>query len=380
MLADPSNHEPVTIVGAGLAGLAAAIVLARAGRPVVVREWHKDVGTRFHGDFQGLENWSGSGDVLAELADAGIALTFPAHPVYRGTAFDARGGQHTVLGDRPLFYLVTRGGTAGLEHHLLQQAIDCGAEVRLGDRVEKVQGPAILAGGPRTADIIAAGYVFDTGLADNCYVAFDDRLAPLGYAYLLIHDGRGTLASCMFTGFKQQAQYVARTTEFFAAQTGLNMQNARPFGGFGNLRFPRTGMQGSHPMVGEHAGFQDALAGFGMRYALRSGILAARSILDGTSYEEGWKREMLPRMRAGVVNRFLFNSIGARGRDWAVRHLIGRNTADRLMKLYRPSLLTRLILPFARTRLQTPLADPSCDHEVCDCVWCRQQAVQAKAA
>lgn len=379
-MADPSKHKPVTIVGAGLAGLAAAIVLARAGRPVVVREWHKDVGSRFHGDFQGLENWSGTGDVLTELADAGIALTFPVHPVYRGTAFDARGGQHTVQGERPLFYLVSRGGAAGLEHHLLQQAIDCGAEVRFGDRVEEVQGPAILAGGPRTADIIAAGYVFDTDLADNCYVAFDDRLAPLGYAYLLIHDGRGTLASCMFTGFKQQAQYVARTTEFFAARTGLKMKNPRPFGGFGNLRFPRTGMQGPHPVVGEHAGFQDALAGFGMRYALRSGILAARSMLDGTSYEEAWRCELLPGMRAGVVNRFLFNSIGGRGRDWAVRHLIGRNTAARLMKLYRPSLLTRLILPFARTRIQTPLADPSCDHQACDCVWCRHQAVQANLA
>ena len=64
---DLSPDEPVTIVGAGLAGLACAIVLARAGRPVIVREWHTTVGNRFHGDFQGLKNWSDGLDVLDEL-------------------------------------------------------------------------------------------------------------------------------------------------------------------------------------------------------------------------------------------------------------------------------------------------------------------------
>lgn len=329
---DPSSSEPVTVVGAGLAGLAAAIVLTRAGRRVVIREWHKSVGSRFHGDFQGLENWSNEQDVLAELSEAGIA-PFPTHPVHEGTAFDAQGDRHAVRGDRPLFYLVGRGGKGSLEQHLLEQAREHGADVRFGDRVKEIEGPAILAGGPRTADIIAAGYLFETDQADGCYIAFDDRLAPLGYSYLLIHDGQGTLASCMFTGFKQQAEHVARTADFFAAKTGLDMRNPRPFGGFGNLRLPKSAMQGEHPVAGEHAGFQDALAGFGMRYALRSGILAARSIIDGTDYEQSWRQELMPLVRAGVVNRFLFNSIGARGRNLAVRHLISGNTTRQLGRL-----------------------------------------------
>jgi len=66
------GDQPVTIVGAGPAGLACAIVLARAGRAVIVREWHKTVGSRFHGDFQGLENWSDRVDILDELRGAGI--------------------------------------------------------------------------------------------------------------------------------------------------------------------------------------------------------------------------------------------------------------------------------------------------------------------
>src|SRR3546814_11054209 len=91
VIAQRKAAEPVTVVGAGPAGLACAIALARAGRHVVVREWHRDVGARFHGDFQGLENWSDERDALDELAAAGIQATFEHHPVLQGTVYDPRG-------------------------------------------------------------------------------------------------------------------------------------------------------------------------------------------------------------------------------------------------------------------------------------------------
>ena len=45
----------IDILGAGLSGLAAATILAKAGKEVHVHEIRKDSGARFDGDFQGIE-------------------------------------------------------------------------------------------------------------------------------------------------------------------------------------------------------------------------------------------------------------------------------------------------------------------------------------
>lgn len=373
-----SLEDPITVVGAGPAGLVCAIVLARAGHRVVVREWRKTVGSRFHGDFQGLENWSDERDILAELAAAGIETNFDYHPVRESTLFDAWGQTYQVSAERPLYYLIRRGSRgASLDCGLLKQAIAAGVTVRFADRVTEIDGPAILAIGPRQADAIAAGYVFKTDHPDGSWVVFDNAIAPLGYAYLLIHNGRGTLASCMFTGFKRQAAHVEQTVRFFGERVGLKMRQAKPFTGFANFRLPRTAMQGGHPVIGEQAGFQDALAGFGMRYALRSGILAARSVIEDTDYTALWRRELMPLLRTGFSNRFIFSTIGERGRRWALRGLSRSDPATKLWRLYRPSVLTRLVYPLAVWRYRRPLRDLSCDHIACDCVWCTHGAHKA---
>ena len=367
--------EPITVVGAGPSGLAAAISLARAGRAGVGREWHDTVGHRFHDDFQGLENWSDPRDVLDELRDTGLGTEFDAFPLQEGTVFDPAGAAHHVRGARPLCYVIRRGQADGtLDAGLLRVARRAGAEIRFADRVGELEGPGILAGGPRTADGIAVGYVFETDMEDGAWLALGNRLAPLGYAYLLVYRGRGTLATCLFTGFKQQSEYLQRTVGFFRERTRLAMRTPRPFGGFMNVRLPRHAVQGGHPVVGEQAGFQDALAGFGLRYALRSGVLAARSLLEGDSYETLWRRELRPALNTGVVNRLILNALGERGERMAAERLACADTGAVLRRFYRPSLLTRILFPLASRLYRRPLADPSCDHHDCDCVWCACRA------
>ena len=71
--------------------------------------------------------------------------------------------------------------------------------------------------------------------------------------------------------------------------------------------------------VGEAAGFQDYLFGLGIRYALTSGSLAARSILEERDYDELWKSELGAKQQTSLVNRFLYESGGNFGLSMFVR-------------------------------------------------------------
>lgn len=367
------QNSVVEIAGAGPAGLAAAITLARAGRRVIVHEAQAEVGYRFKRDLQGLENWTTRQDALDVLRELGITTDFKRLPGCQGTAFDAWGKAYAIHSEEPLFYMVERGpGPDTLDTALLHQAQGLGVEVRFNSRVQHVQGPAIFATGPKAADAIAVGYHFDTRMPDGFWVICDDDLAPKGYAYLLVMGGKGTVKSCMFTGFKQEAVYVQRTVEAFQRLVGLEMIDPRPHGGVGNFRIPGTARSGSHAVVGEQAGFQDTLWGFGMRAAMTSGMLAARSLLEGSDYDKLWQRALGELMTAAVVNRALYGLLGNHGYRWFLRYVENQPDARELLRRhYLPSRSKHLLAPLARRRFRSQRKDESCNHVDCTCVWCR---------
>lgn len=377
-----SNREhaarDVTIVGAGPSGLTCAIALARAGVAVTVREARANVGARFHGDFQGLENWSSETDVLDELASFGIKPDFQRVPIDTGIAFDNRNTRYEIHSPAPLFYLVRRGNVEGtLDRSLQQQAVEAGVTVRFNDKVESLdpQQDGVIAAGPRLPYAIAAGFVFDTSMSDGCYIRFDDTLAPAGYSYLLVQNGHGTVATCIFRDFRNEQTYVARTVAAFERDAGLSMERPRPFGGAGSFFLRRHAYQGRHPVAGEHAGLQDALFGFGMRWAMRSGVWAARALLGLEDLEARWARDVRRRLEAGAVNRLLFERCGDFGRRWLLRRL--EHAADLrglLRRAYEGNFLAPLLAPLAAALDRVRLRDPSCMHENCSCVWCRENA------
>jgi flavin-dependent dehydrogenase len=341
----------IEIAGAGPAGLAAAITLARAGRAVIVHEAQAAVGHRFKRDLQGLENWTTRQDALAALRDLGITTAFRMLPCCQGTAFDAWARAYAVRSDEPFFYMVERGpGPDTLDTALLRQAVELGVEVRFHSRVQPGQGAAIYATGPKAADTIAVGYHFDTRMPDGFWVICDDSLAPRGYAYLLVMGGKGTVKSCMFTRFEQKALYVRRTVEAFERLVGLEMIDPRAHGGVGNFHIPASARSGTNAQVGELAGFQDALWGFGMRTAITSGVIAARSLLEGDNYDRRWRQELGALMATAMVNRALYSRGGNRGYRWLLRQLAGHPDPRMLLhRYYRPSRIKRLLAPLAAT-------------------------------
>ena len=339
------NRQPslVEIVGAGPAGLAAAITAARGGARVVVYERARQVGSRFHGDFQGLENWSTNEDVLVELERAGVAPTFPHAPFHRQVCIDPDGRQHVVeaKGAAPFYYLVRRGpGEGTLDRALRAQAEAAGVEIQFGKSVESLSGGGILSHGPRRGDAVAGGLVFETDMADGAWAALGVDIAPGGYAYLLVSQGLGTLSVCLFDRFRELRGFVAKARELFTREVGLVMRDPQPFGGAGNLALPRAAWRGRTLVAGEAAGFQDPLWGFGIRNAVVSGHLAAKALLAGQpeAYEVAWRRRIGRSMRAAAVMRWFYGRLGDRGYRGLCRWLASVDDPHRALRfLYAPS-------------------------------------------
>src|SRR5581483_11014632 len=101
--------QPIRIAGAGPSGLAAAIVLAKAGRPVEVHEARPDVGTRFIGDLQIIEGASEREPVPAFLDRVGIARNFYFRAADWATFFDPRGKARTIRSGEPYGWFIRRG-------------------------------------------------------------------------------------------------------------------------------------------------------------------------------------------------------------------------------------------------------------------------------
>jgi flavin-dependent dehydrogenase len=345
-----NNDSLIEIAGAGPAGLAAAITAAKGGARVVVYERAAQVGSRFHGDFQGLENWSTSEEALDELTRAGVEPTFPRAPFHRQICIDPDERSHVVeaRSPRPFYYLVRRGpGEGTLDRALRAQAEAAGVEIRFGQAVDALPRGGVLSHGPRRGDAVAVGLLFETDMADGAWAALGEDVAPGGYAYLLVHGGFGTLSVCMFTRFREARDFLARARDLFTRQAGLSMRDPRPFGGTGTVALPRTARQGNTLLAGEAAGFQDPLWGFGIRNAILSGHFAARALLAGRpeDYDRAWRRRIGRPMRAAAVMRWFYARLGDRGYRGFCRWLAATDAHAALRFLYAPAPWKLLLYP-----------------------------------
>jgi len=366
----------VHIVGAGPSGLAAAITVAKAGLQAVVHELSGDVGSRFHGDFQGLENWTAKVDVLEELADAGIEPVFEHIPISEQMAYGPDGSMFAFRStDGPFYYLVRRGPQPGtVDRALLEQALAVGVDVRFHDGMQHLPEGGIVAHGPRGVDAIAVGYVFETQMLNGMFTAVDDALAPGGYAYLLVNGGRATLASCMFRDFHNEKTYLERTARFFQERLGFALEGGRRFGGRGNFSVPATAVQGGLIFAGEAIGFQDALWGFGMRFAMISGHLAAQSLVEGSprTFDRRWEQRFGGVLRSAFVNRYLYTKFGHRGYQFMLQRLTAaRSPRNWLREQYALSPWKRWLYPVAKRAVTGKRMAPTCAVKGCDCTWCR---------
>jgi len=346
--------KTITILGAGPAGLTAAISLAKAGLPVRVYERRQEVGRQLAGDLEGLENWSAPLDVLEDLGRMGIAADFSCTPVHHFTVFNGQRDWH-FAGRRPLFYLVKRGSDPdSLDAGLKRQAVQAGVEIHFGQTVAEEQADIVATGArPRYRFALDRGLAFRTDLPDTAIGLVNDRAAFKGYAYLLSVGGTGCICTCIFDRFAGLNSCFATTLDMFKRYRSFSMRDVKRVGGFGAFRLHPFFEKGKRLYVGEAAGVQDLLWGFGMRTAIRSGWLAARSIVEGFSYTTVARQAFGNYLRAGVVSRFLWETL--RGFDYRLimgTLLTSRHQLFFLRSFYHFGVPQRLLYPFALLSLR----------------------------
>ena len=93
--------------------------------------------------------------------------------------------------------------------------------------------------------------------------------------------------------------------------------------------------------------------GFGMRYAITSGVFAAKAIIGECDYEKEVRRRLVPLVKASAINRFLMNRVGNRGfkmvaNQW-MRDQKKKGDGLKFMQwLYKPGLVRKALWPIVK--------------------------------
>lgn len=239
---------------------------------------------------EGVRNYLGR-DGLDDLARFGIKVK----PFSIATRVVRRSPHLRNTTRGPSYYLVARGGGEGtLERQLLAEALESGAVVRFKSRVGPTEADIVATGAPRDrVNITAAGYRFTrdgSHLSDEeIHSLWDNTVAPRGYLCILPGPVWHSIYSCAWGTIAYGAllAMVDRALQYDWIRELIG--EARIVGKIYGKGFfepnPFMKLASSRPLVvGEAAGIQDAVGGFGIRYSVVSGALAARALLRDSDY------------------------------------------------------------------------------------------------
>jgi len=346
--------KKVQISGAGPAGLSSGINLAKAGYEVDIFEKCSEVGSRFHGDFQGLENWSDNEDALKLFKEMNININFKYNP-FKELKIVNKSKTWDFKCNKPSFYLVKRGSKENtLDQALKNQAMDLGVNIHFKETIPENEAD-IVATGPIKSEICTAakGITFETSTPNLAAGLVNNKAAINGYSYLLIADGQGCMTAVLFNDFKNANSYFEETKRIFNDKFNLDLKEVKYMGGIGSFSARNIFRKGKTLYVGEAAGIQDFLWGFGIKSAVTSGYLAARSIINGENYEKSAESYFKGKIRASLVNRYLWEKIDFMDYSFIVNRIHGAKDSLKFLNyFYNTNFIHKMIYPFARIYLQ----------------------------
>ncbi len=357
--------KTIKILGGGISGLTAAINLKYAGRAVEVHERKRFCGKHTH-DFQFLENWTFKEDALAILHKINIERNFYLKPWYSLEFISPSLNRCLKKSSQPLMYLVKRGPIEGSIDEALQKQAQA-ADIPIIFRSKLTANEAdIIAIGRKSPNFLVTGITFPCDRQDRALVLFDDRHSLKMYSYFTVHDGVGQISVINPVARKDHKRRLDLCIKRFEVILNYKIPTiSHRFAALGNLYYLKNARIQGRYYVGEAAGFQDCLAGFGILYAFKSGYHAFCSIYRKDDYNHRWQADMLKPMRVSCRNRRLFEGLSNDGYEKLVKILSstnplilkligGEDLRAILNKLYNRSL-SRLLRPMIFWRKLLPL-------------------------
>jgi flavin-dependent dehydrogenase len=319
--------KTIRILGGGLSGLTAAINLKREGVDVEVHERKRFCGKHTH-DFQFLENWTFEDDALAILQNLNIQTDFYIKPWYSLEFRSPSLNKCLKRSSDPLMYLVKRGPMAdSIDHALQKQATDAGVPIIFRSKLN-ADDADIIATGIKEPTFIVSGITFPFDHPDYAITLFDDRLSLGIYSYFIVNDNVGEIVSINPADSKEHKVRLDLAVKRFEEILNFKVSTiTHRFAAPGSLYFFKNARINNQCFIGEAAGFQDCLAGFGMMYALKSGFHAAQSIIKNDDYDRLWQADMRKPMAVSRTNRFLFERLSNDGYEKLVKMLDSQNSA-----------------------------------------------------
>lgn len=238
-----------------------------------------------------------------------------------------------------------------LDQGLKIQALKNGVNIHFKKKLPENQVDIVATGPIITGKIpaIGKGIIFKTKMKDISVALFNDKAAFKTYSYLSIIDGDGCICTIQVEDMNDVDLCFKETKRIFSEIVELDIQKPKCFGGIAYISNKNIFKKNKSLFVGEAAGLQDFLWGFGMRYAITSGFLAAKSIIDGKDYEKIAERYFRPKLKAGIVNRFLLEKFAGKNNYSYFINII-ENLKDPIKSsyyMYNYNFIHKLIYPFA---------------------------------
>jgi len=327
------KNRQIKILGAGISGLSAGIILARNGYEVEIFEKRSRVGSYFEKSIHSVRNYFYSYDVIEKYKKLGInASNF--YPIFKEFRYSPSLSKSVEIysGKEPLFYNFIRGydDKNSLDNELLKLAKDYGVQVYFDQKIDpNNKNIDIVATGAYCAKYIGYGAHyknFSDIRINSIYYFLNNHYAPGGYIYILPFLDEFSLVIAT-TKIKDKDQLKKRFSKLKKENNIIKkvLKKAKFINevfGVASFDFPKTAIKDGKLYIGEAAGFLDATTGFGIHYAIFSGYLAAMAIINNENYDKLWKKYFGQELKAKYSKEANFKKMNIKEQEKIIEDLI----------------------------------------------------------